>query len=67
MQIHTFGKRSLNNFHTELVTLMSIKYARPYAVEEDTLFFLTPWFPPFSNSDKWYKRNHLELPNKKGL
>ena len=46
---------------------MSIKYARPPVIEEDTLFFLPPWFPPFSDSDKWYKRNHLELPIKKGL
>jgi len=46
---------------------MSIKCARPYAVEEDTLFWLKPWFPPFSDSDKWYKRNNLEERIKKGL
>tara|TARA_B100000427_G_scaffold278368_1_gene248079 strand:+ start:473 stop:604 length:132 start_codon:yes stop_codon:yes gene_type:complete len=35
--------------------------------EEETLFWLKPYFPPFSDSEKYYKRNHLELPNKKGL
>ena len=46
---------------------MTIKYARPYSVEEDTLFWLKPWFPPFSDNESWYKRNHLNLPLKKGL
>ena len=46
---------------------MLTKCARPYAVEEGTLFMLKPWFPPFSDDESWYKRNHLELPIKKGL
>jgi hypothetical protein len=39
---------------------MNITKIRP---EEETLFWLKPYLPPFT--DDWYKRNHLNSPLKK--
>jgi hypothetical protein len=43
---------------------MNITKIRP---EEETLFWLKPYLPPFSDDERWYKRNNLKLLIKKGL